>query len=51
MKGVDCYDQTFGFALFLIVGRRQSELRYQRPLSNFVHRIEQNSYIRQLMGS
>lgn len=51
MKGVVCFDQTFEFALFLIVARKQSNLRYQSTLSNFVHRIEQNSYIRQLMGS
>ena len=51
MKGAVYFDQTFEFALFLIVGRKQSKLRYQSTLSNFVHLIEQNSYIRQLMGS
>ena len=35
MKGVVCFDPTFEFALFLIVGCKQSKLRYQRPLSNF----------------
>jgi hypothetical protein len=51
MKGAVYFDQTFEFALFLIVGRKQSKLRYQSTLSNFVHHIEQNSYIRQLTGN
>ena len=36
MKGAVYFDQTFDFALFLIVGRLQSNLRYQSTLSIFI---------------